>query len=62
LGKHIERILKDDLPLSVESVAIVARLIIVAWTLSVEAVAWEEGEQGFRIPDLDKLPDKIVLC
>lgn len=62
LSKHIERILKDDLPLSVESVAMVARLIIVAWTLSVEAVAWEEGDQGFRIPDLEKLPDKIVLC
>jgi hypothetical protein len=62
LGKQVERILKAELPLSVENVATVARLIIVAWTLSVETVVWEEGEQGFRIPDLEKLPDKMILC
>ncbi|KAF1918045.1 hypothetical protein BDU57DRAFT_446127 [Ampelomyces quisqualis] len=62
LGKQIERILKAELPLSVKSVATVARLIIVAWTLSVATVAWEDGEQGFRIPDLEKVPDKMVLC
>jgi hypothetical protein len=63
LGKEVEQILKADLPLSVESVAVVARMIIVAWTLSVDVVAWEEGEQGFRVPDLGKLSEKkIVLC
>jgi hypothetical protein len=62
LGKQVEQFLKTELPLSVEAVAIVARMVIVAWTLSVEAVAWEEGEQGFRIPNLDTLPDKMVMC
>jgi hypothetical protein len=62
LGKQVELILKADLPLSVEAVAVVARMVIAAWTLSVEVVAWEEGEQGFRIPDLGDLPDKMVMC
>jgi hypothetical protein len=63
LGKEVEQLLKADLPLSVESVAVVARMVIVAWTLSVEVVAWEEGEQGFRVPDLAKLSEKrMVLC
>jgi hypothetical protein len=62
LGKQLERILKADLPLSVESIATVARLMIVAWTLSVEPVAWEDGEEGFRVPDLGKLPEKMVMC
>jgi hypothetical protein len=62
LGKQVEQILKAELPLSVEAVAVVARMVIVAWTLSVEVVAWEEGEQGFRIPDLNELPDKMVMC
>jgi hypothetical protein len=62
LGKQVEQILKSNLPLSVENVALVARLIIAAWTLSVEVVAWDEGEQGFRVPDLSKLPEKMVLC
>jgi hypothetical protein len=62
LGKQVEQILKADLPLPVEAVAVVARMVIAAWTLSVEVVAWEEGEQGFRIPDLGDLPDKMVMC
>lgn len=61
LGKQIEQILKADLPLSVDHVALVARLVLVAWTLSVEVVAWEEGEQGFRIPTMDELPEKMVM-
>jgi hypothetical protein len=62
LGKQVEPILKADLPLPVEAVAVVARMVIAAWTLSVEVVAWEEGEQGFKIPDLDDLPEKMVMC
>jgi hypothetical protein len=62
LGKQVEPILKADLPLSVEAVAVVARMVIAAWTLSVEVVAWEEGEQGFRIPDSGTLPEKMVMC
>jgi hypothetical protein len=61
LGKQVEQFLKAELPLSVEAVAAVVRMVIVAWTLSVEAVAWEEGEQGFRIPNLDDFPDNIVM-
>jgi hypothetical protein len=61
LGKQAEQILKADLPLSVDQVALVARLVLVAWTLSVEVVAWEEGEQGFRIPNMDELPEKMVM-
>jgi hypothetical protein len=62
LGKQAEQILKADLPLSVDQVALVARLVLVAWTLSVDVVAWEEGEHGFRIPNLVDLPEKMVLC
>ncbi|OAL01898.1 hypothetical protein IQ06DRAFT_315693 [Phaeosphaeriaceae sp. SRC1lsM3a] len=62
LGKQIEDILKAELPFSVETVATVARLIIAAWTLSVEVVAWEDGESGFRVPDPSELPEKMVLC
>jgi hypothetical protein len=62
LGKQVEQLLKAELPLSVESIGTVARMIIVAWTLSVGCVAWEEGEEGFRVPDLDKLPEKMILC
>jgi hypothetical protein len=51
LGTHAEHLLKTELPLSVEGIAEVARLVIVAWTLSVERTVWEgegegEGEDG----------------
>jgi hypothetical protein len=62
LGKQAEQILKADLPLSVDQVALVARLVLVAWTLSVDVVAWEEGEQGFRIPNMGDLPEKMAMC
>lgn len=62
LGKQIEDILKTELPFSVEIVAVVARLVIAAWTLSVEVVAWDEGELGFRVPDPSQLPEKMILC
>ncbi|CAO2648314.1 Nn.00g075810.m01.CDS01 [Neocucurbitaria sp. VM-36] len=62
LGKQMERVLKSELPLSVESVAFVARMVIVAWTLSVERTAWEEGESGFRVVDGEALGEKVVLC
>lgn len=62
LAKQVERLLKAELPLSVESIATVARLVIAAWTLSVEPVAWEDGEAGFRVPELEKLPEKMVMC
>lgn len=60
LGNQIEDILKAELPFSVETVAAVTRLVIVAWTLSVELVAWGEGE-GFKVPDPSKLPEKMTL-
>jgi hypothetical protein len=62
LGKQVEQVLKADLPLSVENVAVVARLVLAAWTWSVERVAWEEGEEGFRAPNLAKMPEDIMLC
>ncbi|KAI8943723.1 hypothetical protein NX059_001702 [Plenodomus lindquistii] len=62
LGKQLEQVLKMDLPPSVRTIAYVARMVIVAWTLSVETVAWEHGEDGFRVPDIAGLGDKIVLC
>jgi hypothetical protein len=39
------------------------RLVIVAWTLSVGKVAWEEGEEGFRLfgQDGEEVPEKMVL-
>ena len=53
--------MKLELPFSVETVALVARLILAAWTLSVKPVAWEEGEQGMRMLDLGSLPEKMIM-
>ena len=62
MGKQVEALLKSELPFSVEMVAVVARLVVVAWTLSVGRVAWEEGEEGFRVPDLEGLGrERMVL-
>ncbi|KAF3034902.1 hypothetical protein E8E12_005122 [Didymella heteroderae] len=61
LGKQAEVFLKSELPFSVEMVAGVARLVIVAWTLSVEAVAWEAREEGWRVPNMCGLPAEMVL-
>ncbi|KAG9204835.1 hypothetical protein G6514_010068 [Epicoccum nigrum] len=62
LGKQVEMLLKSELPFSVEMIAVVARLVIVAWTLSVGRVAWEDGEEGFRVPNLEGLEkEKMVL-
>jgi hypothetical protein len=64
LGKQIEHLLKLELPLSIESIAFVARMVLVAWTVSVEGVAWEDGETGWRLPDFKDVEGKgeIVLC
>jgi hypothetical protein len=35
-------------------------MVIVAWTVSVEVVAWAEGEAGFKVPDLEGL-GKLVM-
>ncbi len=61
LGKQVETFLKAELPLSIESIATIARLIVVAWTLSVEEVAWEEGEFGFRLMREEEVDGKMVL-
>lgn len=61
LGKQVETMLKSNLPFSVDAIAVVARLVVVAWTLSVQVVAWEEGEVGWRVPDIEKLPGNMVL-
>jgi hypothetical protein len=61
LGKQVEQILKAELPLSVENVAVVARLVVVAWTWSVESVAWHESEEGFRVADPATLPEKMIF-
>lgn len=61
LGKQLEQVLKAELPLSVETIAFVARMVIVAWTWSVGVVAWEYGESGFRVPDMAALGDGLEL-
>jgi hypothetical protein len=60
LAKQIEHVLKSELPLDIATIAFVARMVIVAWTLSVGVVAWEDGEEGFKVPDLEAL-GKIVM-
>jgi len=60
LAKQIEHVLKSELPLDVSTIAFVARMVVVAWTVSVGTVAWGEGESGFRVPDLEAL-GKMVL-
>lgn len=61
LAKQLERVLKSDLPLDVPTIAFVARMVLVAWTLSVDVVAWGDDEQGdYRIPDLEGW-DKIIM-
>lgn len=61
LGNQVEQILKSSLPLSIENIGFIARMVLVAWTLSVETVAWEEGEEGVRLVDPNSLPEKMVL-
>ncbi|KAL6707107.1 hypothetical protein ACN47E_004859 [Coniothyrium glycines] len=62
LGEQLEQVLKMDLPFSVETLAFVARMVIVAWTSSVRQVAWEQGEAGVRLPRFEDFPEKMVLC
>ncbi|KAH6642595.1 hypothetical protein C7974DRAFT_431012 [Boeremia exigua] len=61
LAKQVEALLKSELPFSVDMIAVVARLILVAWTLSVGIVAWEDGEEGFRVPDVESLHASMFL-
>jgi hypothetical protein len=61
LAKQVEQVLKAELPLSVETVAFVARMVVVAWCVSVQTVAWSEGEAGFRIPDVEAM-GKFVMA
>jgi hypothetical protein len=64
LGTHAELLLKAELPLGVEGIAEVARLVIVAWTLSVERTAWDgEGESGgVRVWDAAGCKGDIVFA
>lgn len=61
LGRKVEDVLKGALPLDVQTIIMVARLVLVAWTLSVEPVAWGEGEVGFRVVDPARLPEKMYM-
>ncbi|KZM25173.1 hypothetical protein ST47_g3672 [Ascochyta rabiei] len=61
LGKQVETLLKLGLPFSVDNIATVARLVLAAWTQSVETVAWDDDEAGFNVPDLNNLPGKMIL-
>ncbi|KAL5453621.1 hypothetical protein PMIN06_005385 [Paraphaeosphaeria minitans] len=61
LGRQVEDVLKGSLPMDVQTIIHVARLVLVAWTLSVEGVAWDEGEVGFRVVDPAKLPEKMYM-
>ena len=42
------------------TIAFVARMVIVAWTSSVGTVAWEDGQPGFRVPDVDALHKAVM--
>ena len=49
LGRQVEQVLKLALPLDVRTIARVVRLVIVAWTVSVQAVGAEDlGFQGLE--------------
>ena len=61
LGRQLEDVLKGNLPLDVPTIIMVARLVLVAWTLSVESVAWEDGETGFRVVDPARLPERMYM-
>ncbi|KAF2269054.1 hypothetical protein CC78DRAFT_575606 [Lojkania enalia] len=61
LGKDLESVLKTDLPFNIPTIAKVARLVLVAWTQSVQIVAWEDGENGLQFAGLDTLPRKMVM-
>lgn len=61
LGRQLEDVLKSRLPLDIQTIVMVARLVLVAWTLSVESVAWEEGEAGFRVVDPARLPESMYM-
>ena len=61
LGRHVEDVLKGSLPLDIQTIVMVARLVLVAWTLSVESVAWDQGEAGFRVMDPARLPEKMYM-
>jgi hypothetical protein len=65
LAKQLEHVLKSDLPLDVSTIAFVARMVFVAWTLSVHSVPWgeEEDEREFGVEELGSLDGggKIVM-
>ncbi|KAF1979231.1 hypothetical protein BU23DRAFT_549252 [Bimuria novae-zelandiae CBS 107.79] len=61
LSLLVESVLKGALPLDVQTIVMVARLVLVAWTLSVQGVAWEEGEVGLRVVDPARLPEKMYM-
>lgn len=61
LSTRVEQVLKTEAPFSIETVAFVARMVLVAWTLSVESVAWgEEGGLNVRVGGAEG--EKMVLC
>ena len=62
LGSCVEDVLKMPLPLDVATVAIVVRMVVMAWTVSVDVVAWGDGEDGFRVLDAGmNIPGNAVL-
>ncbi|KAI2484905.1 hypothetical protein Ptr902_03845 [Pyrenophora tritici-repentis] len=60
LARQVEQVLKMELPLDVATVAFVARMVVVAWTCSVGTVAWEDGQMGFRVPDVEALHKAVM--
>lgn len=60
LGKQVEALLRCALPFSVDDVARVARLVLVAWTLSVGGVAWEGANEGGRVVGVEGVPRGLV--
>jgi hypothetical protein len=64
LARQLEHVLKAELPLDVQTIAFVARMVLVAWTLSVDSVVWGDGKkderEAYRVPDLAEW-DKMVM-
>ncbi|KAF2280446.1 uncharacterized protein EI97DRAFT_439460 [Westerdykella ornata] len=60
LARQVEEILKMELPLDIDALATLARLMLVGWCYSVVGVAWEDGEEGVRL-EIPKEEHEMVL-
>jgi hypothetical protein len=66
LARQVEHVLKSNLPLDITSIAFVSKMVLVAWTLSVQRVTWEgEGDCQWKVEDTEDLEGKwgqLSMC